>query len=118
MLAFYLDHHVPSAITNGLVNRGIDVLTARQDDCDEQPDEYLFARSAETGRLLVTYERGFLRLARQWQRESRQFPGLVFGVQDRIDVGVAIQFLEAMSRNLDPLFVRNCVHYIPSHRTT
>ena len=34
-LQLYMDHHVPSAITRGLRQRGIDVLTAQQDDADQ-----------------------------------------------------------------------------------
>jgi hypothetical protein len=31
MLSFYMDHHVPSAITAGLRRRGVAVLTAAED---------------------------------------------------------------------------------------
>jgi len=31
-LKLYMDHHVPRAITNGLRLRGIDVITAREDN--------------------------------------------------------------------------------------
>ena len=37
-LAFYMDHHVPKAITNGLRLRGVDVLTAYEDGTSEYND--------------------------------------------------------------------------------
>jgi hypothetical protein len=37
-IAFYMDHHVPRAITVGLRLRGVDVLTAYEDGQSELAD--------------------------------------------------------------------------------
>jgi hypothetical protein len=37
-LTLYMDQYVPKAITNGLRLRGVDVLTAHQDNADELDD--------------------------------------------------------------------------------
>ena len=37
-LAFYMDHHVPRAITAGLRRRGTEVITAYEDSAHEWED--------------------------------------------------------------------------------
>ena len=41
MVSLYMDHHVPSAITAGLRNRGVDVLTAEEDGSARLDDDPL-----------------------------------------------------------------------------
>ena len=52
-LRFYMDHHVPSAITQGLRQRGIDVLTAHEDGAAQFDDEQLLERATQLGRTLL-----------------------------------------------------------------
>ncbi len=40
-LSLYMDHHVPKAITVGLRLRGVDVMTAHEDDASALSDEKL-----------------------------------------------------------------------------
>ena len=47
---YYMDVHVPAAITAGLRRRGIDVLTSQEDDTREVDDEVLLARASELSR--------------------------------------------------------------------
>jgi hypothetical protein len=42
---FYMDVHVPSAITEGLRRRGIDVLTSQDDGTRQLNDEVLLVRA-------------------------------------------------------------------------
>ena len=51
-VTFYMDVHVPLAITEQLRRRGINVLTAIEDGCAELPDEELLQRANELGRIL------------------------------------------------------------------
>jgi hypothetical protein len=41
-LSLYMDQHVPRAVTAGLRQRGLDVLTAYDDGADQLPDDLLF----------------------------------------------------------------------------
>ncbi|WP_293156374.1 MULTISPECIES: hypothetical protein [unclassified Microcoleus] len=43
-IALYMDVHVPQAITDQLRRRGIDVLTAFDDETQELPDDRLLER--------------------------------------------------------------------------
>ena len=46
-LALYMDHHVKSAITDGLRRRGVDILTAGEDGTTQLDDERLLRRATE-----------------------------------------------------------------------
>ena len=56
-----MDHHVPRAITIGLRLRGIDVITAFEDDAGEMTDSELLDRAGEIGRVLFTQDDDLLR---------------------------------------------------------
>lgn len=113
MLSFYMDHHVHRAITEGLRRRGIDVLTAFEDGTDEQDDELLLERATALGRIIVSQDHDFLRIASEWQRTSREFPGVVYAIQERIDIGQTIEYLELIAYLKEPDEIRNRVEYIP-----
>jgi hypothetical protein len=54
MLALYMDHHVPSAITMGLRRRGVDVLTADEDGSAALEAAPLLERATVLGRVLFS----------------------------------------------------------------
>ena len=54
--AFYMDVHVPSAVTAGLRRRGVNVLTSQQDGTQESGDEALLERATELDRVLFTQD--------------------------------------------------------------
>ena len=65
MVSLYMDQHVPRAITIGLRLRGIDVITAFEDDTGEMIDSELLDRAAEMGRVLFTQDDDLLTEAAQ-----------------------------------------------------
>ena len=50
-VSFYLDEHIPRAITTGLRLRGVDVLTAQEDGRSGASDADLLDRATELGRI-------------------------------------------------------------------
>jgi predicted nuclease of predicted toxin-antitoxin system len=76
-LAFYMDHHVPRAITLGLRLRGVDVLTAYEDGARELEDATLLDRASERGRVLFTRDDDLLAEAAKRQREEIPFHGVI-----------------------------------------
>jgi predicted nuclease of predicted toxin-antitoxin system len=62
-----MDQHVHQVITNGLRERGVDVLTAFEDESSELADAALLARATELGRVLFTQDKDFLAIARTHQ---------------------------------------------------
>jgi Domain of unknown function (DUF5615) len=114
MLAFYMDHHVHRAITEGLRSRGLDVMTAVEDGMEAADDERLLARATELARILFTQDQDFLPIATRWQREARVFSGLVFAIQQRIDIGRTVEYLELIATLKSCDEMRNYVEYVPS----
>jgi hypothetical protein len=51
-IALYMDHHVPRSITVGLRQRGVDVLTAYEDDAHQLDDPVLLDRAGELADLI------------------------------------------------------------------
>jgi hypothetical protein len=84
--ALYMDVHVPQAVTEQLLRRRVDVLTAIEDEADRRPDDELLAHASALGRIVVTFDIRFLAMAEQWQRSGREFrksrkPSSVNGAQ-------------------------------------
>jgi hypothetical protein len=67
-LAFYIDQHVPRAITLGLRLRGVDVLTAYEDGTSVLEDPDLLGRAGALERGLFTRDDGLLAEATRRQR--------------------------------------------------
>ena len=116
MLAFYFDHHVPGAIMSGLRQRGIDVVTAWDDGRAKLPDEPLLSRATELNRILVTLDKGFHRIAKRWRTSGREFAGIVYGIQERINVAQSIEYLEIFAHVMTTDEMRNRIEYLPAAR--
>ena len=112
-LKFYLDHHVPAAITDGLRRRGVDVLTAYEDGTAELDDPDLLSRTTQLGRVLFSQDRDLLVLADQWLQASRSFGGLVYAHQLSVTIGEAVRDLTLIAQVLEPKDMQNHVEFIP-----
>jgi hypothetical protein len=111
-LTFYVDHHVPAAITQGLRLRGIDVLTAWEDGAARLDDELLLERAMQLGRVLFSQDQDFLAIVSRWWQAGRDFAGLVFG-QAHLTVGQGVRDLELIAKVFDPPDMLNRVERIP-----
>jgi hypothetical protein len=114
MLSFYMDHHIHLSITEGLRRRGIDVLTAFEDGKEEEDDEALLERATKLGRILVSQDDDLLRIATRWQRSSREFAGVAYAIQQHIDIGGTLEYLELIAHLKTADEMRNSVEYIPT----
>ena len=112
-IAFYMDVHIPQAITTQLRRRNIDILTAQEDNTIELPDNQLLERSTALGRVLFTHDIRFRALAENWQREKKPFGGLIFGHQIGATIGQFVKDLEFIAQASDPEDWKNTVEYIP-----
>jgi hypothetical protein len=113
MVSFYMDHHVPSAITAGLRNRGIDVLTAAEDGSELLENESLLDRATALARVLFSQDEDLLAIAHERQQKGIDFAGIVYAHQLAISIGQAIRNLELVSKVLDPQDMVNRVEFIP-----
>jgi hypothetical protein len=108
-----MDVHVPQAIIDQLRRKGVDVLTAIEDDRATLPDEQLLERSTELGRVLFTQDIRFRVLAEKWQREGQEFRGLLFGHQLGAALGRFVSDLELIAMASDADEWINTVLYLP-----
>jgi hypothetical protein len=92
-LGLYFDQHVPGPIAAGLRRQGIDVITTEQDGRKSLEDESLFERATALGRVMVTNDDDFLRIAAAWMAEGRHFAGLVYIKSQRVPFGKLIDDL-------------------------
>lgn len=112
-LAFYMDHHVPKAITTGLRLRGVDVLTAYEDGREEEDDPELLDRASELKRVLFTQDDDLLDEATKRQQEGVAFYGLVFAQQRRVSLGMCVRDLELIAKGCEPEDMADRVWYLP-----
>jgi hypothetical protein len=98
---FYFDVHVPQAIAEQLRRRGVDVLTAQEDNANESLDEELLERCRTLGRVVFTQDIRFKARAENWQRQNRGFAGLIFGHQQRGTLGQYVNDLEIIAKASD-----------------
>jgi hypothetical protein len=108
-----MDVHVPSAITRGLLMRGIDVLTAQLDETTRLDDPSLLDRSTELGRVLVSQDEDLLAEATKRQRSGMFFGGVIYAHQAGITIGRAIQDLQILADAGNPEDFSNRVEYLP-----
>ena len=55
-LRFYMDVHIRRSITEGLRKKGVDVVTAQEDNSAELSDPELLARASELSRVLFSMD--------------------------------------------------------------
>lgn len=115
-IAFYMDVHVPRAITIGLRERGVDVLTSQEDETAEWEDHDLLDRSTELERVMFTRDHDFLGEARQRQQAGIEFSGVVFAEQLDVNIGTCVNDLELIAKCCEPQELFNSVLYLPLTR--
>jgi hypothetical protein len=96
-----MDVHVRRAVTQGLRVRGVDVLTAQEDDTDELDDDDLLDRATELNRVLFTQDDDLLREAKLRQVSSETFAGVIYGHQLDLTIGQCIKDLELIAKATD-----------------
>jgi len=92
-LKLYMDHHVPRAITIGLRQRGVDVLTAFEDGTHELDDPDLLDRATAVGRVLFSRDDDLLAEATRRLRAGAPFGGVIYAHQQTVLIGQAIRDL-------------------------
>ena len=112
-VSFYMEVHVPFAITAELRLRGVDVLTAQEDGAGKFDDPRLLDRALALGRVLVTQDQGFLREAAGHQMSGDKFAGVIFASQLDITIGQFVRDLELIARVTDIGEGLNWVEYLP-----
>lgn len=112
-LRFYFDEHVPRAVATGLRLRGIDVITAQEDQASGRSDSELLDRATQLRRIVFTQDSDFLREAVVRSRAATAFPGIVYAHPLHITIGRMIADLELLGKEADPHEMANHVEHLP-----
>ena len=112
-LRFFMDEHIKSAVTNGLRQRGYDVLTAQEDGSDGLPDAAQLDRATFLGRVFVSQDDDLLAEGARRQAVGVDFAGIVYGHQMDLTIGQMISELELVAYCLEGAEIRGQIYYIP-----
>ena len=112
-VGLYFDHNVRRAITIGLRLRGVDVLTAFEDDAHRLPDPDLLNRATNAGRPVFTHDDDLLAEASRRQGASIPFSGVIFVHQEKLGIGQTIDDLELIAKIADPEDLQSEVLFLP-----
>ena len=112
-IAFYMDHHVPRAITQGLRLQGVGVLTAYEDGGHELDDPALLDRAHELQRVLFTQDDDLLVEASKRQKEEISFSGIIHAHQLRVSIGRCIADLVLIAQVGEVDYLMNSVLFLP-----
>jgi predicted nuclease of predicted toxin-antitoxin system len=108
-----MDEHIHKEITEGLRQRGVDVLTVQEDGRTGTPDTLVLDRATELQRVIFTQDQDFLAEANRRQVEGMSFAGVIYAHQQLVTIGNCIRDLEIIAKAIDPEDLANCVQYLP-----
>lgn len=108
-----MDVHVPQAITDGLRRRGVDVLTAQEDEAERASDAAILDRAYALQRVLFTRDQDFLAEASHRQAMRRPFFGIVYAHQLRVSIGQCVADLELIAKTCTAADLANRVEHLP-----
>lgn len=112
-VALYMDVHIPRAITSGLRLRGIDVLTAQEDETTTLDDSLLLNRATELNRPLYTQDDDLLSEAHHRINEEISFAGVIYSHQLNSPIGRCVNDLEIIAKASEPEDLLNQIIFIP-----
>lgn len=112
-IGLYMDVHIPRVITNGLLLRGIDVLTAQADNAITLEDSALLDRATKLGRLLYSQDDDLLAEAHLRLTEKIHFSGVIYSHQLKSPIGRCIEDLEIIAKTYSVEELSNIVEFIP-----
>lgn len=107
-LRFHLDENCDPRIAAGLRLHGIDVTTTPEAGLRGTPDEEQLVYAAAQGRVIVTSDADFLRIA----ASGREHPGIIFYPAQARSIGHVINHVHLLWELDETDKMRNHVEYI------
>ena len=78
-MKFYLDENVNSQVVNSLRNHDIVVITAAEQGLlGEKDDRVHLAKATELGCVLITFDRDFGKINKDWLAQGKSHSGIIF----------------------------------------
>jgi predicted nuclease of predicted toxin-antitoxin system len=107
-IRFYLDEHVPRAVSKGLQQRGIDVLTTQEAGRRGRSDDEQLALALQDGRVMVTLDSDYVALAAQ----GTEHAGIAYAKPGTRSIGELVRGLLLIHDALQPGDMLNHVEYL------
>jgi predicted nuclease of predicted toxin-antitoxin system len=108
LIRYHLDESVDPAVAAGLRQRGVDATTAREQGLLGTSDQAQLEFAVESGRLLVTHDRDFLRMA----AAGTAHRGIAYSPPQALSIGEIVRRLMQLWRDNPAEFVVNRVEYL------
>lgn len=108
-----MDENVHGAITIGLRQRAVDVLTVQEDHRSGITDSEVLDRATELQRVLFSQDDDLLAEAKSRQVQGISFPGVVFARQSCVSIGTCIRDLELIAKLGEPEEFEDRVQFLP-----
>lgn len=108
VISLYLDENLSPKIAHQLKLRGIDAVSVRELGVLGDADNSHLMRATQQGRVLVTSDVDFLRLA----SEGAEHAGIIFGVQDTHSIGDWVKKLELICFIFSAEELTNHIEYL------
>ena len=116
-IAFYMDEHIPKAITLGLRLQGVDVLTAQEDGKEGKSDPELLDRACVLRRVVFTFDDDLLAEAARRQREGKSFCGVIYAHPLQISIGMCVRDLQIIGQAGEIMDMENRVEFLPLRKS-
>jgi predicted nuclease of predicted toxin-antitoxin system len=110
-VSLYADECVDMRIVAGLRRRNVDVLSAVEAGFAGESDEQHIERALQVGRVVLTADHDFLRIANARAMTGGRSPGVVF-ILPRTAVGAAIRAILLIVAS-SPEHLANQIHWVP-----
>ncbi|MGI8855387.1 MAG: DUF5615 family PIN-like protein [Thermomicrobiales bacterium] len=107
-IRFHLDENVDTTIAHALRREGIDVTTTTDARLRTQRDEAQFAFAQQEGRVLVTHDTDFLKIAHRTAHHA----GVAYCAPGARTVGQIAELLTIMHAILSPAEMADSVQYL------
>lgn len=107
-IRYHLDENCDPRIAAGLRLHGVDVSTTPEAGLLRAPDEEQLAYAVGQGRVIVTHDTDFLRLAAM----AKESPGIVFAPEGGRSIGEIIRGALLIWEVCEPDEMRNHVEYL------
>ena len=106
-IRFYMDEHVPAAVTQGLRRRGVEALTVQEAGLRSATDEEQLAFALAQGRVIFTQDADFPRL----HAAGVHHAGIVYASQ-QTPIGAVIRGLMLIVEVLEPDDMMDHLEYL------
>lgn len=111
-LSLYADECLDARTVAGLRRRSIDIQTTADEALLGAPDERQLAQAIARGRVVVTNDQDFLRLAHDRMEKGLPFPGVIF-VLPGTPVGDAVRAIADLAVVLDAYDMAGRIEWVP-----